>query len=155
MAYKLLGDLVRVSKCRGIRNFTIIWSRRWKKNCYAEFPGNITGLPDTHFVDMNSRRLVRTPSKIPCEKMPRVIYIRSNEGTYYEIARQGWARKTQLSFRDDHLISKVNINMDHNWDNFETEDKVPTASILQIIQRARLAMIDITRMIKTKPSPQL
>ena len=82
--------------------------------------------------------------------MPRVIYIRSREGTYYEVTRQGLTRKTKWTFSNDHLISEVKINMKNNWDNFETEDKVPTASILQIIQRARLSMIDVTRMTQSK-----
>ena len=55
-----------------------------------------------------------------------------------------------MKFKEDHLISEVNINKENNWDSFETEDKVPTASILQIIQRARLSMIDVTRMTQTK-----
>ena len=56
---------------------------------------------------------------------------------YFEVTRQGLSRRTKLKFKEDHLISEVNINMKNNWDSFETEDKVPTASILQIIQRAR------------------
>ena len=142
--YEILGDVVRVSKCRNITNFVIIWSRRWQGHCYSEFPTNISNMTGTHFVDIHTRRLVKVPSKIPCDKMPRAIYIRSPEGVYFEVTRQGLSRRTKLKFNEDHLISEVNINMDNNWDSFETEDKVPTASILEIIQRARLSMIDVT-----------
>ena len=55
-----------------------------------------------------------------------------------------------MRFKEDHLISEVNINVNNIYDSFETEDQVPTASILDIVQRARLSMIDITRMTQTK-----
>ena len=32
MVYELLGDIIRVSRCREIRIFVITWSRRWEKN---------------------------------------------------------------------------------------------------------------------------
>jgi len=142
--------VVRVSKCKNITELKIIWSRRWQGNCFAEFPTNISNLPGTYFVDIHTRRLVKTPSKIPCEQMPKAIYIRSSEGTYYEVTREGLSRRTKLRFKEDHLISEVNINVNNIYDSFETEDQVPTASILDIVQRARLSMIDITRMTQTK-----
>jgi hypothetical protein len=82
--------------------------------------------------------------------LPKEIFLRDNEGDYFEINRQGSIRKTSMRFDTDQLISEVNINRERNWDQFDREDSVPTASILQILQRARISMIDITRMTKTK-----
>jgi hypothetical protein len=147
---EIVGDLVRVSKCKEVINFTIIWSRKWKGTCITEFPVNISGQPNISFVDIQSRRLVKIPSNIPCETLPKEIFLRDDEGNYFEVGRQGSIRKTSMRFDVDQLVSEVKINRARNWDQFETEDTVPTASILQILQRAIVSMIDITRMTKSK-----
>jgi len=148
--FEILGDLVRVSKCEKIVNFTITWSRRWKGGCILEFPVNITGYNKTAFVDIQSRRLVMSPSNTPCDTLPKVIFLRNESGTYFEVNSEGLVRRTSMRFEVDQLVSEVKINRAQEWDEFETEEQVPTSSILQILQRARLSMIDITRMTKSK-----
>jgi hypothetical protein len=148
--YHLAGDLVRVSKCQRIQNFTINWSRRWKDACIAQFPVNISGISELTFLDIQTRRIIKQPTQVPCDTLPDNIYVRNNEGTFYEINKQASISRTSLKFEADHLLSEVRINRGTNYDEFDAEEKVPTASILQILQRARLSVLDLTRMTKSK-----
>jgi hypothetical protein len=141
---------VRVSKCQRIQNFTINWSRRWKDECIAEFPVNISGKGELTFLDIQTRRIVMQPTQVPCDTLPDNIYVRNSKGTFYEINKQATISRTSLKFEADHLLSEVRINRGANYDEFDAEEKVPTASILQILQRARLSVLDLTRMTKSK-----
>jgi hypothetical protein len=119
--YHLAGDLVRVSRCQRIENFTINWSRRWKGECIAEFPVNISGKGDLTFLEIHTRRIVKQPSQVPCDTLPDNIYVRNNKGTFYEISKQATISRTSLKFEADNLLSEVRINRGANYDEFEAE----------------------------------
>jgi len=89
-----LGDAILISRCPLVSEYTIIWSRVHNDTCFEEFPVMVEGFPGVKFLILSDRQLVAKGTKIPCEKVPPITFVRLPNDTFMIVDKEGHYKRS-------------------------------------------------------------
>ena len=85
---EMVGDAMITKRCLKVSQFNITWARMKNDTCFFHYPISSPQIGDA-FLELRSRRILRSSHRIPCSERLETIYVSDKEGTFWSIALNG------------------------------------------------------------------
>ena len=103
------GDAFLSGKCKAVSEYHIYWNQSYQGHCFSLLPVK-TENREIRFLELPTRRILQSSSKIKCSDRDRDVYIKDEKGRYWQ-------------FRLGEGFSRMNVSMDHFY---QKRLKLPT-----------------------------